>query len=388
MNEKKTEEIVQEETAEQKPAFKYVVSVRFKNSRKAYSFGSNDETLEYGDFVVVETVRGLEMGELISDLRDVSMHTQNTPLKPVVRKASRHDRQNYAENKELAKEAMTKCQAAITQLKLDMNLISCEYTLDRSKIIFVYVADERVDFRELLKELAGMFKCRIELRQIGPRDKAKIIGGLGTCGMETCCSRFMEDFDVVSINMAKNQLLALNIQKLSGQCGKLMCCLKFEDENYKKLRQGLPKMNAQVEYEGKMYRVTSMNVINGTAKIENRENVQFISLKDLMDKGIFRKPEPQNQKAQKQNKEQKQAEAPKKPQEKKEQTEKKKPEAKKQNDSVKKNEQKKQNKPAKEVKNEKPVKNDKGQEKKNPEKRSHRRPHQNAKKEVKEMDKK
>ena len=168
--------------------------------------------------------------------------------------------------------------------------------MDRSKIIFVYVADERVDFRELLKELAGIFKCRIELRQIGPRDKAKIIGGLGTCGMETCCSRFMDDFDVVSINMAKNQLLALNIQKLSGQCGKLMCCLKFEDENYKQLRAGLPKMNAQVEYEGKLYRVTSMNVINGTAKLENRENVQFIALTDLMEKGVFRRPEAQNAK--------------------------------------------------------------------------------------------
>ena len=390
MTENKTEEIVQE--TEQKPVFKYVVSVRFKNSRKAYSFGSNDDTLEYGDFVVVETVRGLEMGEIISDLRDVSLHTQNTPLKPVVRKATRHDRSNYAENKDLAKEAMAKCQAAITHLKLDMNLISCEYTLDRSKIIFVYVADERVDFRELLKELAGMFKCRIELRQIGPRDKAKIIGGLGTCGMETCCSRFMEDFDVVSINMAKNQLLALNIQKLSGQCGKLMCCLKFEDENYKKLRQGLPKMNAQVEYEGKMYRVTSMNVINGTAKIENRENVQFITIEDLMNKGIFRKPEPQNQKGQKQNKDQKPAENTKKNPEKKEQSEKKKPEQKKQSDPAKKNEQKKQNKPVKENKGEKQGKSDKPQEKKNPEKKNHRRPHQNQKKESpvnnKEMDKK
>lgn len=290
------QEAVKTEESKPAPAYRYVVSVRFKNSRKAYSFGANDETLEYGDYVVVETIRGVEMGEIISNLRDVSMHTQNTPLKPVLRKATRHDREMYAENKDLAKEALARCQEAVARLKLDMNLISCEYTLDRSKIIFVYVADERVDFRELLKELAGIFKCRIELRQIGPRDKAKIIGGLGTCGMETCCSRFMDDFDVVSINMAKNQLLALNIQKLSGQCGKLMCCLKFEDENYKQLRAGLPKMNAQVEYEGKLYRVTSMNVINGTAKLENRENVQFITLADLMEKGVFRRPEAQNAK--------------------------------------------------------------------------------------------
>ena len=298
MSENQEAAVTTEEVKPVAPAYRFVVSVRFKNSRKAYSFGTDDETLEYGDYVVVETVRGVEMGEIISNLRDVSMHTQNTPLKPVLRKASRRDREMYAENKDLAKEALTRCQEAVARLKLDMNLISCEYTLDRSKIIFVYVADERVDFRELLKELAGIFKCRIELRQIGPRDKAKIIGGLGTCGMETCCSRFMDDFDVVSINMAKNQLLALNIQKLSGQCGKLMCCLKFEDENYKQLRAGLPKMNAQVEYEGKLYRVTSMNVINGTAKLENRENVQFIALTDLMEKGVFRRPEAQNAKNQ------------------------------------------------------------------------------------------
>lgn len=296
MSENQEAAVTTEEVKPVAPAYRFVVSVRFKNSRKAYSFGTDDETLEYGDYVVVETVRGVEMGEIISNLRDVSMHTQSTPLKPVLRKASRRDREMYAENKDLAKEALTRCQEAVARLKLDMNLISCEYTLDRSKIIFVYVADERVDFRELLKELAGIFKCRIELRQIGPRDKAKIIGGLGTCGMETCCSRFMDDFDVVSINMAKNQLLALNIQKLSGQCGKLMCCLKFEDENYKQLRAGLPKMNAQVEYEGKLYRVTSMNVINGTAKLENRENVQFIALTDLMEKGVFRRPEAQNAK--------------------------------------------------------------------------------------------
>ena len=138
-----------------------------------------------------------------------------------------------------------------------------------------------MDFRELLKELASRFRCRIELRQVGPRNKSKIIGGLGMCGMETCCSRFLNDFDVVSINMAKNQLLALNIQKLSGQCGKLMCCLKYEDAQYKVMRQGLPKLNAQIEYKGKKYRVTSMNVLLQQAKIENKEDVQFLDFKEL-----------------------------------------------------------------------------------------------------------
>ena len=162
-----------------------------------------------------------------------------------------------------------------------MYLISTEYTLDRSKIIFSYVADDRVDFRELLKKLAAIFKCRIELRQIGARDKAKIIGGLGTCGMETCCSRFLDDFDIVSINMAKNQLLALNTQKLSGQCGKLMCCLKYEDENYKCMRKGLPKLNASVEYQGQRYRITSMNLLNQTVHIANRENAVDMTLAEL-----------------------------------------------------------------------------------------------------------
>ena len=162
-----------------------------------------------------------------------------------------------------------------------MNLIEAEYTLDCSKIIFIYVADERVDFRELLKELASIFKCRIELRQIGPRNKSKIIGGLVTCGMETFCSRFFNDFYVISINMAKNQYLSLNIQKLSGQCGKLMCCLKYEDAQYKKMKEGLPKLNSQIEYKGNKYRVTSINVLLKQAKIENREDVQFLDFKEL-----------------------------------------------------------------------------------------------------------
>ena len=202
-------------------------------------------------------------------------------IKPVLRKATLHDLEKEKENVEKAKKAMVICDECIKELGLDMHLIEAEYTLDCSKIIFVYVADERVDFRELLKELASRFRCRIELRQVGPRNKSKIIGGLGMCGMETCCSRFLNDFDVVSINMTKNQLLALNIQKLSGQCGKLMCCLKYEDAQYKTMRQGLPKLNAQIEYKGKKYRVTSMNVLLQQAKIENKEDVQFLDFKEL-----------------------------------------------------------------------------------------------------------
>ncbi|MFI3283649.1 MAG: regulatory iron-sulfur-containing complex subunit RicT [Erysipelotrichaceae bacterium] len=267
--------------------FQYFVSIRFKLANKSYNFGTNNETLEYGDFVVVETARGLELGELISPLRPISEYSSKLELKPILRKASSDDRSQHTQNLKDAKEALKKCELEISKLKLDMKLISGEYTLDRNKITFVYVADERVDFRELLKNLAAIFHCRIDLRQIGSRDKAKIVGGIGICGRETCCSKFLEDFDIVSINMAKNQLLALNTQKLSGQCGKLMCCLKFEDEAYKELRKNTPKLNAQVQYEGKRYRLTSMNVISKMCKLENHETSFFVTLDELKAKGEY-----------------------------------------------------------------------------------------------------
>lgn len=259
--------------------YKYIAFVSFKDSKKMYTFGTDEDAYKVGDNVVVETVRGLELGKIVKETEPFL--SNGMEIKPIIRKATEQDLKQVEENAEKAKKALEICAECIHKLGLDMNLIEAEYTLDCSKIIFIYVADERVDFRELLKELAGIFKCRIELRQIGPRNKAKIIGGLGSCGMETCCSRFLNDFDVVSINMAKNQLLALNIQKLSGQCGKLMCCLKFEDNQYKKLREGLPKLNSQIEYKGNRYRITSMNVLLQQVKIENKEDVQFLSFKEL-----------------------------------------------------------------------------------------------------------
>lgn len=261
--------------------YPYVAFVSFKESKKIYTFGCDNNRLKVGDQVVVETIRGVELGTIVKECEAFIANNNGLELKPILRKARPKDFEDAKANVQKAKDAMKICDQHIKKLNLNMNLIEAEYTLDRNKLIFVYVAEERVDFRELLKELAAEFKCRIELRQIGPRNKSKIIGGLGMCGMETCCSRFLNDFDVVSINMAKNQLLALNIQKLSGQCGKLMCCLKYEDSQYKKLREGLPKLNAQIEYKGKKYRVTSMNVLLQQAKIENREDVQFLDFKEL-----------------------------------------------------------------------------------------------------------
>ena len=265
---------------ENKP-YTHIAFVGFAGSSKVYTFGTNDETLQVNDKVVVETVRGLEVGTIMKENQLFETINTELEIKPVVRKATEEDLVAVEENKVAAEKALRICEECIEHQGLDMRLIEAEYTLDRSKIIFVYVADDRVDFRELLKELATRFKCRIELRQIGPRNKAKIVGGLGSCGMETCCSRFLNDFDVVSINMAKNQLLALNEQKLSGQCGKLMCCLKYEDSQYKEMRQGLPKLNSQIEYKGHKYRVTSMNVLLKQAKIENKEDVQFLDFSEL-----------------------------------------------------------------------------------------------------------
>ncbi|MCR5449024.1 MAG: hypothetical protein K6F23_06460 [Solobacterium sp.] len=269
--------------------YPYVVAVKFKNASKAYSFGTDSPDFVPGEWVVVETAQGLELGEVQAQPLSTEKFPIRTPLKPVLRKALDQDKRNYEENFAKAEEAFKVCNEEIASLGLEMNLLSADYTLDRSKVLFVYLAEQRVDFRELLKRLGSRLHCRIELRQIGERDKAKMVGGIGMCGMECCCSRFKSRFDVISINMAKNQLLALNIEKLSGMCGKLMCCLKYEDENYKELTAGLPKMGAHVEYEDELYRVTSINVMTNEAKIENAESVQILTIDDLREKTQVRK---------------------------------------------------------------------------------------------------
>lgn len=260
--------------------YPWLVYIQFDESKKAYTFGSMEE-LRTGDLVVVKTVRGQEIGRVFAPTIPFDKSKVRGELKPVLRRASQEDQDRKQANIEKAREAMRICQEAISSLKLDMHLISCEYTLDRSKVIFTYISDDRVDFRQLLKNLAGSLSCRIELRQVGPRNKAKMVGGIGNCGMECCCSRFMTDFDTVSINMAKNQMLALNISKLSGQCGKLMCCLRYENDEYTRQKKGLPKLNSQIVYEGKKYRVSSMNILQKQAKLENKEEVLFVPFDDV-----------------------------------------------------------------------------------------------------------
>ncbi len=264
------------------------LSVRFQATNKTYTFSTTDNSIVNGDGVIVETQRGVEYARVIADpfyKPNVSME-----IKPILRKASREDEIQYEKNIVDCKEAKQRCQNEADKLELGMKVISAEYTLDRSKITFIYLADDRVDFRELLKILASIFRCRIDLRQVGTRDKAKIVSGIGPCGRELCCARYISEFDRISINMAKNQLLALNVAKLSGQCGNLMCCLKYEDEAYKDLKKGLPKLNSYIEYEGEKFKLTSMNVIVRNCKLENREHAIFISLDDLLKNGKVLKP--------------------------------------------------------------------------------------------------
>ncbi|MDY4787994.1 MAG: regulatory iron-sulfur-containing complex subunit RicT [Bacilli bacterium] len=260
----------------------YVVSIAFLPSSKAYYFSSETNDLKPLDFVVVETIRGLELGQVVKDVELIEEVNLKFPLKPIVRKATEEDIKQYYRNVEDAKEAFKVAEECIANLKLDMRLLSAEYTLDHSKVNIVYVSEARVDFRELLKDLASKLKCRIELRQIGTRDRAKVIGGIGTCGLPLCCSSFLGEFDGISINMAKNQFLALNIQKLSGHCGKLICCLKYEDDLYTELRKGLPKINQKVKYNGIIYKVTSINVLTNNAHLEHEDESLDLKLDDLI----------------------------------------------------------------------------------------------------------
>lgn len=271
------------------PVFTYTVPVRFETAGRPYSFGTEDSTIAKGEYVVVETQQGIELGICEGGALEIARYGLRMPTKPILRVATEYDKKMYEANKKENDKAFEICQHEIKELGLSMNLLSAQYTLDRAKILFIYLSETRVDFRELLKHLGAKLHCRIELRQIGERDKARMVGGIGMCGMECCCRRFKSRFDVISINMAKTQLLALNIDKLSGMCGKLLCCLSYENEDYKEMTQDLPKMGSQVEYEGEIYRITNMNVMSNEAKLENRENALFITLDELRTKAIPRK---------------------------------------------------------------------------------------------------
>lgn len=257
---------------------KYYINIKFGVSNKTYYFATDEESLKVGDYVVVETVVGLEIGEVVTYPKDLSTLNFDREIKPILRKATNEDMVTFESNKTLALEACSLFEDEVKKLNLNMNLISAQYTLDRTKILFVYVADDRVDFRELLKILASSLHCRIELKQINSRERAQLVGGLGTCGLPLCCTTFLTQFEGVSLNKAKNQMLAINIPKLSGQCGKLMCCLKYEDDLYTEAKKEFPPINFKFKYKDEEYKVSSYNVLTKVIKIQSPENVEFISL--------------------------------------------------------------------------------------------------------------
>ena len=260
---------------------KYFIGVRFYSSSKAYYFSADTNDIKLGEHVVVESVRGLEVAKVVIEPQDIAKYSSNLELIPIIRLANETDMFVFEENKKRASEALKFCADEIRNLNLDMHLLDAEYTLDGSKITVTYVAEERVDFRELLKILAGRLRCRIELRQIGSRDKAKMVGGIGICGLPLCCSTFLHSFDGISISRAKNQMLSLNIPKLSGHCGKLICCLLYEDDQYSELKKDFPSVGERFSLDGLSYRVTSYNVLSRMIRVESDEDVKFLPLEDI-----------------------------------------------------------------------------------------------------------
>jgi len=252
-----------------------VVGIRFKPVGKIYYFNPEDLALNPGDGVIVETTRGIEYGTVVISDKEIDEDEFNMPIKSVLRKATDADVQAAEDNKARAKEAYDICLEKIAANNLEMNLVDVEYTFDRSKVLFYFTADGRVDFRQLVKDLAAVFRTRIELRQIGVRDEAKLLGGFGICGRPLCCSQFLGDFEPVSIKMAKEQSLSLNPTKISGTCGRLMCCLKYEQDAYEELLKKAPNVGALVDTPMGRGTVIASQLLKGivSVKIDTSDTV-------------------------------------------------------------------------------------------------------------------
>lgn len=260
-----------------------IIGVRFKSVGKIYYFSPNGLNIDVGQHVIVETARGVECGEVVMGTRMVEDSEIMPPLKSVMRIATAEDMKVVEENKKKEKDAFRICEEKIANHKLDMKLIDVECTFDNNKLLFYFSSENRVDFRELVKDLASVFRTRIELRQIGVRDEAKMLGGLGICGRAFCCKTFLGEFQPVSIKMAKEQGLSLNPTKISGTCGRLMCCLKYEQDSYEELLKVTPKVGAYVDTpSGKGY-VEEVNLLTGMLKVkpENSEIPMFINKNEV-----------------------------------------------------------------------------------------------------------
>lgn len=266
-----------------------VVGVRFKKAGKIYYFDPGDFEIPKDEFVIVETARGIEFGRVVIARKQVEEHDVVLPLKKVLRIADSKDRLIVEENKIAAAEANRVCNQKVEEHELDMKLIDVEYTFDRNKVIFYFTADGRVDFRELVKDLAAIFRTRIELRQIGVRDEAKMLGGIGPCGRMLCCSTYLGDFEPVSIKMAKDQNLSLNPTKISGLCGRLMCCLKYENDEYETAKEQLPDLGEMVTTPNGTGKVVGLNILERVLQVELVEQGRVLefTLEEILNEGAI-----------------------------------------------------------------------------------------------------
>ncbi len=273
-----------------------VVSVKFKDTGKAYYFSPAGKTVSVGDKVIVETQNGNEIGIIAEANHQVGDEELVLPLKKMLRIATEKDFKKIEENKKKADDAFKVCEKQIEQHELDMKLVDVEYSFDGSKIVFFFTSDGRVDFRELVKDLAAKFHTRIELRQIGVRDEAKMLGGIGICGQPYCCKRFLNDFEPVSIKMAKEQGLSLNPTKISGSCGRLMCCLKYEEDAYSHLASITPNVGATVRTPDGLGTVTDVNLVTGNlyVKLHDSESMPIKMHRDNVERVSSAKKPPKN----------------------------------------------------------------------------------------------
>jgi len=248
-----------------------VVKVKFSNSNRSYFFLENNLDLCYGDDVIVESEKGMQISKVVSEKIEITEDKVMKPLKSVIRKATCDDKDSAEKNNKDADKSLLKAKRIALDLGLNMRILSASYTFDRNQLIFNFVADDRIDFRELAKKLASIYKTRIELRQIGVRDKAKEIGGIGPCGRFLCCNLFLNDFESVSINMAKNQYISLKPDKINGICGRLLCCLNYEDGQYTELKKDMPPLGSIIKVDEISGKVIAHNLFKKTFDIEKRD---------------------------------------------------------------------------------------------------------------------
>ena len=256
-----------------------VVGISFNKKGRVYNFSCNTMDLVIGDTVIVETEKGYQYGHVVSNVKEIDENEFNLPLKKVIRLTTKKDDQTYFKNNQDANKALNKAREIVDELKLDMNILDASYTFDRKQLLFNFTADDRIDFRELAKRLAGIYKTRIELRQIGVRDKAREVGGLGPCGRMLCCNTFLTDLNSVTINMAKNQMLALNPTKINGSCGRLLCCLSYEDVVYSKLRENLPDIGDMYKDKNVSGKVVNLDILGSKIYVEDKDgNIEVVEV--------------------------------------------------------------------------------------------------------------